>query len=110
MKKVILAIAIFLGISTASNAQASMKMKDGVMMKDGKAMLCNKKKCTLLTKAYTCTDGCKVSTDGTVTKPDGTTMKLMNGYEIGKDGKVTMIPHGQTGHVCTKDCPMYGKM
>ena len=110
MKKVILAIAILIGISTASNAQTSMKMKDGVMMKDGKAMLCKGKKCTPLTKTYTCTDGCKVSTDGTVTKPDGTTMKLMNGYEIGKDGKVVMIPHGQAGHVCTKDCPMAGKM
>ena len=110
MKKAILAIAILLGISFSSNAQTSMKMKDGVMMKDGKAVLCKGKKCTPLTKTYTCNDGCKVSTDGTVTKPDGTTMKLMNGYEIAKDGKMMMIPHGQPGHICTKDCPMYKKM
>ena len=110
MKKAILAIAILIGVSTASNAQTSMKMKAGLMMKDGKAMLCNGKKCTPLTKTYTCTDGCKISTDGTVTKPDGTTMKLMEGYEIGKDGKMAMIPHGQAGHVCTKDCPMSKKM
>lgn len=122
MKKVILAFAILIGISATVNAQTSstktkkdskkmeMKMKDGVMMSDNKVMLCKDNKCTPLTETYTCTDGCKVSTDGTVTKPDGSTMKLMNGYEIGKDGKVAMIPHGQPGHVCGDSCPMHSKM
>ena len=112
MRKVILALAIIIGISTASKAQTSskMKMKDGVMMVDNKTMLCNHSKCTPLTKTYTCKDGCKVSPDGTVTKPDGSTMKLMNGYEIDKNGKVAMISHGQKGHVCGPDCPMYKKM
>jgi hypothetical protein len=47
MRKVILEIAIILGISTASTAQTSskMKMKDGVMMMDNKTMLCNHSKC-----------------------------------------------------------------
>lgn len=109
MKKVLLALAVIIGISAASNAQTSskMKMKDGVMMMDNKAMLCSHSKCTPLTKTYTCKDGCKVSTDGTITKPDGSTMKLMNGYEIDKNGKAAMIPHGQKGHVCGPDCPMY---
>ena len=112
MKKVILGLAIIIGISTASTAQTSskMKMKDGVMMMDNKTMLCNHSKCTPLTKTYTCKDGCKVSPDGTVTKPDGSTMKLMNGYEIDKNGKVAMISHGMKGHVCGPDCPMYKKM
>lgn len=112
MRKVILALAIIIGISTASNAQTSskMKMKDGVMMIDNKTMLCNHSKCTPLAKTYTCKDGCKVSPDGTVTKPDGSTMKLMNGYEIDKNGKVAMISHGMKGHVCGPDCPMYKKM
>lgn len=110
MKKVMLAIAMLIGINTVSNAQTSMKMKDGVMMKDNKVMLCKGKKCTPLTTTYSCSDGCKVSTDGTVTKPDGTTMKLMNGYEIESDGKMMMIAHGQPGHVCTKECPMAKKM
>ena len=112
MKKVILALAIIIGISTASTAQTSskMKMKDGVMMMDNKTMLCDNSKCTPLTKTYTCKDGCKVSPDGTVTKPDGSTMKLMNGYAIDKTGKVAMIPHDQKGHVCGPDCPMYKKM
>ena len=87
-----------------------MKMKDGVMMVDNKAMLCSKSKCTPLTKTYSCSDGCKVSADGTITKPDGSTMKLMNGSMIGKNGKVTMIPHGEKGHVCSESCPMHSKM
>lgn len=50
-------------------------------------------------EVYNCTDGCKISTDGTA-------IKLMNGYALDKDDKVAMIPHDQTGHVCSKDCPM----
>ena len=87
-----------------------MEMKDGVMIMDNKAMMCSKNKCTPLTKTYTTTDGCKVATDGTVTKPDGSTMKLMTGSMIGKDGKVSMIPHGEKGHVCSESCPMHSKM
>lgn len=86
------------------------KMKEGVVMVDNKAMLLKNDKYTPLKKTYTCSDGCKVSVDGTVTKPDGTTMKLMNGYEIGKSGEATMIPHGQKGHVCTDKCPMHKEM
>ena len=90
--------------------EEKMEMKDGVMMMDNKAMMCSKNKCTPLTKTYSTTDGCKVATDGTVTKSDGTTMKLMNGSMIGKDGKVSMIPHGEKGHVCSESCPMHSKM
>jgi len=79
-------------------------MNDVVIMTNNKAMLCNGDKCTPLTETYTCTDGCKVSTGGTITKPDGSSMKLMNGYMIGKDGKVTLIKHGQQGHVCHDSC------
>ena len=119
MKKVILAFVIIIGISTTSNAQSSTKMqmkekkmamKEGVMMMDNQAMLCSHGKCTQLAKTYTCKDGCTVSTDGTVTKPDGSTMKLKNGYQIDKNGKVSMIKHGQKGHVCGPDCTIHDKM
>ncbi len=120
MKRTILAFAILIGITATINAQSSSEkekkekqkteLKEGVMIVDNKAMLCKDTKCTPLAETYTCSDGCKVSTDGTVTKPDGSAMKLMNGYEISKEGKVAMIPHGQTGHVCAKDCPMMKKM
>ena len=112
MKKVLFVLVIVLGISAAANAQkpAKMKSKDGIMMVDNKPMLCKHGKCTPLTQTYTCTDGCKISTDGTISKPDGSAMKLMNGYEIDKNGKVAMIPHGLSGHVCGPDCPMHTKM
>ncbi len=116
MKRLIVAITLIAGISGIANAQAStgqeksQKLKKGVQIVDNKAMLCKNNKCIPLTKTYNCTDGCKVATDGTITKPDGTTMKLMNGYQIDKNGKVMMIPHGQKGHVCGKDCPMHGMM
>lgn len=123
MKKVILALAILFGVSSVTFAQTTgqakkenekkemnMKMKDGVMMVKNKPMLCSDNKCTPLTKTYTCSDGCKVSADGTITKPDGSSMKLKNGYMIAMDGKVSMIPHGEEGHVCDASCPMHKKM
>lgn len=91
-------------------SEQKMEMKEGVMMIDNKVINCNKNKCSPLTKTYDCSDGCKVSTTGMVTKPDGSTMKMMNGSMIGKDGKVTMIPHGEKGHICTDNCPMHSKM
>ena len=91
-------------------SEQKMEMKEGVMMIDNKVIICNKNKCSPLTKTYDCSDGCKVSTSGMVTKPDGSTMKMMNGSMIGKDGKVTMIPHGEKGHMCTDNCPMHSKM
>ncbi len=112
MNKIFFALVIVLGISVAANAQkpAKLKLKDGVMMVDNKPMLCKKGKCTTLTETYSCSDGCRISTDGTITKPDGSAMKLMNGYAIDKNGKVAMIPHGKTGHVCGTDCPMHEQM
>ena len=90
MRKLLLLLTIFFGLSAASYAQKTnkMKMKDGVMMVDNKAMLCKAGKCSPLTAVYTCSDHCKVSPDGTITKPDGSTMKLENGYEIAKTEKL----------------------
>jgi hypothetical protein len=112
MKKLLLLLTIVLGISLASSAQKSskMQMKSGVMMVQNKAMLCKNGKCTPLTTTYTCSDQCKVSPDGTITKPDGATMKLPDGYQIDKTGKMGMIAHGQKGHVCGPDCLMMKTM
>jgi len=108
MKKLLLFVTFVLGLTLSSSAQKStkMQMKNGVMMVNNKPMLCKGAKCYPLTKTYSCKDGCKVSADGIVTRPDGTTMKLENGYYIDHSGKVTMIPHGQKGHVCGPNCPM----
>ena len=128
MKKVILAIAILIGIAASASAQTTspkmksdkekmemkakmkMKMMDGVMMVDNKMMLCKEGKCTPLVETYKFTDGSKVSPKGLVTKADGKTMKMKNGYEMNKDGKMAMIHHGEMGHVCGPDCPKYKKM
>ena len=124
MKKVIFAIAILMGLTASAIAQTSsakmktdkektemkMKMKDGVMMVDNKMMLCKDGKCTALKEDYKFTNGSKVSAKGLVTKADGKTMKMMNGYEADKSGKVAMIAHGEMGHVCGPKCPMYKKM
>ena len=128
MKKVILAIAILVGISASGYAQTStpkmktdkekmemkakmkMKMMDGVMMVDNKMMMCKDGKCTPLAETYKFSDGSKVSPKGLITKADGKTMKMKNGYEMQMSGKMAMIPHGEMGHVCGPDCPMYKKM
>jgi hypothetical protein len=122
MKTLILVYALTVGISAAATAQVPAKQdkksnskteaqaKEGVKIVDNKTVLFSNDKSSPLKETYTCTDGCKVSTDGTITKPDGSAMKLMSGYEIGKDGKVSMIPHGEEGHICTSSCPMHGKM
>ena len=126
MKKVILAIAILVGITASAYAQTSspkmktdkekmemkakMKMKDGVLMVDNKMMMCKDTKCTPLAETYKFKDGSKVSPKGLITKANGSTMKMKNGYEMDKSGKMMMIPHGEMGHVCGPKCPMYKKM
>ena len=124
MKKVIFAIAILVGLSASVIAQTTMtktktekqktevkmKMKDGVMMMDNKMMVCKEGKCMPMKGTYTCTNGCKVSPKGVMTMADGKTMKLKNGHEVDKSGKMAMIHHGEMGHVCGPDCPKYKKM
>jgi len=126
MKKVIFAIAILMGLSAAVIAQTSssskkvkttkektemkMKMKEGVMMVDNKMMLCKEGKCTPLAETYKFTDGSKVSPKGIITRADGKTVKMMNGYEADKSGKIAMIAHGEKGHICGPKCPENKKM
>jgi len=126
MKKVIFAIAILVGLSASVIAQTpaskvksdkektemkmKIKMKDGVMMVDNKMMVCKEGKCLPMKETYTCTNGSKISPKGVMTMSDGKTMKLKNGHQVDKSGKMAMIHHGEKGHVCGPDCPMYKKM
>ncbi|MDD4968003.1 MAG: hypothetical protein PHT07_01090 [Paludibacter sp.] len=126
MKKVIFAIAILVGLTASVFAQTpstkmksdkektemkmKMKMKDGVMMVNNKMMVCKDGKCMPMKETYTCTDGSKITPKGEMTMADGKTMKLKNGHEVDKSGKMAMIHHGEMGHVCGPDCPMYKKM
>ena len=126
MKKVIFAIAILVGLSASVIAQTpaskvksdkektemkmKIKMKDGVMMVDNKMMVCKEGKWLPIKETYTCTNGSKISPKGVMTMSDGKTMKLKNGHQVDKSGKMAMIHHGEKGHVCGPDCPMYKKM
>lgn len=115
MKKLILAVALLIGFSSASQAQNdTMKMekkvhktvkktkvtktrkvatiegalKEGVMMKDNQMMRCHDHQWTLLSETYTCANGTKIATDGSVSKADGSTMKLVNGQGFSESGKM----------------------
>ena len=137
MKSVFLVAFMLFGLSTAISAQSTtttnskeappMAMEDGVAMINGQMMLFKKSKASPLKKTYKCSDGCKVAVDGTVTKPDGMTVKLENGQGLDKHGHMSMVPgpemelkphkcssacsmrgcayvHGEKGHTCTDAC------
>ena len=73
-----------------------MKMKDCVMMKDNKMMVMKGGEKMAMDNETTFTNGSKVSTDGMLTKQDGTTKQLKNGDCIYMDGKMVgkMKKHG----------------
>ena len=65
-----------------------MKMKDCVMIKDGKMMVMKGGKKMEMESEMTLTNGAKVNTDGMLTKQDGTTKQLKNGDGLYMDGKM----------------------
>ena len=71
-----------------SGKMGSMKMKDCVMMKDGKMMVMKGGEKMAMDSETSFTNGSKVSTDGMLTKQDGTTKQLKNGDCVYMDGKM----------------------
>ena len=71
-----------------SGKMGSMKMKDCVMMKDGKMMVMKGGEKMAMDNETTFTNGSKVGTDGMLTKQDGTTKQLKNGDCVYMDGKM----------------------
>ncbi len=72
-----------------SSASAPATLKDGLMtMKDGKMMIVKNNSWSAMDSTVTCTNGRKVTVDGTVSKGDKK-RKLENGMMIDKDGQVT---------------------
>jgi hypothetical protein len=61
---------------------------DGVMMKDGKMMAVKDGNLSALDSGLDLTSGDKVSTDGTVTRKDGSTLMLREGEMINMDGSM----------------------
>ncbi len=70
-------------------------MGKGFLMKDGKMMVEENGKMTVMTADATINDGTKVTTSGQVMKKDGTTMILTGGQSIWMDG--TMMKGSYTG-------------
>jgi len=64
------------------------KMKDCVMMKDGKVMVMKGGETSELTEDMALSNGATVMKDGTVKNPDGKTWMMKDGDWVGLDGKM----------------------
>ena len=104
MKKILVlffASAISLGTFAQANqkmdkmdkmkSEKMAKMKDGVMMKDGKMMVCKKGETMPMTEDMKMGNGTMVMKDGTVKTKDGKTMMMKDGEMIDKNGKISMM-------------------
>jgi hypothetical protein len=79
------------GSGTASGSNMmDHKMKDCIMMKDGKVMVMKGGMSMQLMKDTTLKHGVMVMMDGMVKKKDGTTHMLTEGESVMGDGKVMM--------------------
>lgn len=97
IKKLISVIAIVCfcctGFVTTSHAQDKMggkKMKDCVMMKDGKMMVMKDGKTMMMDQDMTMKNGSMVMKDGTVKMKDGKTMMMKEGESMDMNGKMKM--------------------
>jgi hypothetical protein len=68
-----------------------MKMKDCVIMKDGKMMVMKGQDKMAMDKDMTMSNGTMVMTDGTVKMKDGKTKMLSNNQCVYMDGKMGMM-------------------
>ncbi|UOQ54023.1 DUF6799 domain-containing protein [Hymenobacter cellulosivorans] len=64
-------------------------LKDGVVMQEGKVLVTQQGHTTSLTDATTLTNGTKIMANGTVTKPDGSTVTLQEGDMMSLSGRLT---------------------
>lgn len=64
-------------------------LKDGIVMQEGKVLVTQQGHTTPLADATTLTNGTKIMADGTVTKPDGSTVTLREGDMMSLSGRVT---------------------
>jgi hypothetical protein len=95
MKKLLILFAAFL-LSASVHAQDSSKpkMKDYIMMMNGKMMVMKHGMSMDLKSDTTLKNGTKVMTDGTVKTKDGKTVMLKEGECLYGDGKIkAMKPH-----------------
>ncbi|HUB60780.1 MAG TPA: DUF6799 domain-containing protein [Puia sp.] len=82
---------------SGSGMMSDQKMKDCLMMKDGKVMVCKGGMSMPLMKDTTLRHGVMVSMDGTVKKKDGSTYMLKEGESVMGNGKVMMAGDKMSG-------------
>ncbi|MEO6315744.1 MAG: DUF6799 domain-containing protein [Chitinophagaceae bacterium] len=78
---------------TTSHAQDKMgkqKMKDCVMMKDGKMMMMKDGKTMMMDQDMTLKNGTMIMKDGNVKMKDGKTMMMKEGESMDMNGKMKM--------------------
>ncbi len=95
LKKIMTAMVIICCtfMATTSYAQEKMgdkKMKDCVMMKDGKMMMMKDGKTMMMDKDMTMKNGTMVMTNGTVKMKDGKETMLKEGESMDMNGKMKM--------------------
>lgn len=99
MKKLLILCAAFLLMTVASIAQTPdqtppsktdkhHKMKDCVMMKDGKMWVMKDGQKSEMTETMTLSNGTSVMTDGSVKTTDGKTMMMKDGDMMDMNGKM----------------------
>jgi hypothetical protein len=97
MKKLFLAAALFISLGAMAqnpkmnDAKMDHKMKDGVMMKNGKMMTMMDGKTMMMDKDMTLKDGTMVMTSGMYKNKKGKTMQLKEGECLSMDGKKTKM-------------------
>ncbi|MEO5998045.1 MAG: DUF6799 domain-containing protein [Chitinophagaceae bacterium] len=91
MKKIILLFAFF-AMAAGVSAQETKKMKDYVVMKDGKMMVVKDGKTTAMEKDMTLADGTRVMVDGKVMMKDGSTKILKDGESVIIEGRTDKTP------------------
>lgn len=96
-------------------AKDAAMMGPSVMLKNGKLMLEDKGKSSVLTVDYVFPDGTKVSLKGLVTKKDGTTATLKEGESVWPGGSIIKAGEAgsesmgaSTGAVVSKRSGVYG--
>jgi hypothetical protein len=97
MKKLFFAVALFISLGTMAqdakmdDSKMDHKMKDCVMMKDGKMMTMMDGKTMMMDKDMTLKDGTMVMTSGMYKNKKGKTMQLKEGECLTMDGKKTKM-------------------
>jgi len=78
----------FDGALTRAGEGAAAAVSNGIAMKAGQVLITKNGDTSVLKGEVTLNDGTKVSSDGTVTSPDGKKLKLNDGDSISMDGRI----------------------